>query len=257
MKGSTTDLTSRARFELAVLSRAEPSRAEPSRAEPSRAEPSRAEAMTAPREHNHQPSPPDRRPPPRGGHPSSQTASAAGRPAGFRAPRRRAAWAPPLRPGARPARHGPGADDRHHRRGPRVVHRGARPGDLHADPHGGSRRGAGRLGRADAGQGPDRERASRPDRDVPGGRSHRDAEHLPLFFRGQHGDRGDRPDGHGAGRVGLRAGLVEYGKHPDQGGRPSRHGVVRAGRLHLRRGRRRRHRRRHPAHRDRRAGAPC
>ena len=29
-----------------------------------------------------------------------------------------------------------------------------------------------------------RERSSRPDRDVPGGRSHRDAEHLRLFFRG-------------------------------------------------------------------------
>ena len=70
---------------------------------------------------------------------------------------------------------------------------------------------------------------------------------YPYFFAGQHGDRGDRPDGHGAGRVGLRGGLAEYGKHPDQGGRPSRHGVVRAGRLHLRRGRRRRHRRRHPA----------
>ena len=53
---------------------------------------------------------------------------------------------------------GGGAADGHHRRGPRVVHRGARPGDLgdlHADPHGGSRRGTGRLGRADAGQGPD------------------------------------------------------------------------------------------------------
>ena len=47
MNGSTQDLTSRARFELAVLSRAEPSRAEPSRAEPSRAEPSRAEPSRA------------------------------------------------------------------------------------------------------------------------------------------------------------------------------------------------------------------
>ena len=66
-------------------SRAEPSRAEPSRAEPSRAEPSRAEAMTAPRprEPRRPPTPPDRLPSPRGGHPSSQTASAAGRPAGL------------------------------------------------------------------------------------------------------------------------------------------------------------------------------
>ena len=41
--------------------------------------------MTAPRarEHNRAPSPPDRRPPRRGGRPSSQTASAAHRPAGF------------------------------------------------------------------------------------------------------------------------------------------------------------------------------
>ena len=38
MNGSTKDLTSRARFELVLPSRAEPSRAEPSRAEPSRAE---------------------------------------------------------------------------------------------------------------------------------------------------------------------------------------------------------------------------
>ena len=106
---------------------------------------------------------------------------------------------------------------RDHRRGPRVVHRGARPSDLHADPHGGSRRGAGRLGRADAGQGPDRERSSRPDRDVPGGRSHRDAEHLRQSFRGQHGDRGDHPDGHGAGRDGLRAGLVRLRQAPGSG----------------------------------------
>ena len=63
MNGSTTDLTSRARFELAILSR--------------------AEAMTAPREPHRPPSPPDRLPSPRGGHPSSQTASAAARPAGF------------------------------------------------------------------------------------------------------------------------------------------------------------------------------
>ena len=115
MNGSTKDLTSRARFELAILSRAEPSRAEPSRAEPSRAEPSRAEpsraepsraepsraepsraepsraepsraeAMTAPRlrEQCRPPSPPDRRPSRRGGHPSPSTASAAGRPAGL------------------------------------------------------------------------------------------------------------------------------------------------------------------------------
>ena len=49
MNGSTKDLTSRARFESAILkpSRAEPSRAEPSRAEPSRAEPSRAEPSRA------------------------------------------------------------------------------------------------------------------------------------------------------------------------------------------------------------------
>ena len=42
-----------------------------------------AEAMTAPRarEHNHPPSPPDRPPSRRGGHPSPSTASAAGRPA--------------------------------------------------------------------------------------------------------------------------------------------------------------------------------
>ena len=39
--------------------------------------------MTAPREPHRPPAPPDRRPSPRGGHPSSQTASAAGRPAGF------------------------------------------------------------------------------------------------------------------------------------------------------------------------------
>ena len=62
-------------------SRAEPSRAEPSRAEPSRAEPSRAEAITAPRlrEQRRPPSPPDRLPSPRGGHPSPSTASAAAR----------------------------------------------------------------------------------------------------------------------------------------------------------------------------------
>ena len=39
--------------------------------------------MTAPRAQHRPPSPPDRRPSPRGGHPSSQTASAAARPAGF------------------------------------------------------------------------------------------------------------------------------------------------------------------------------
>ena len=39
--------------------------------------------MTAPREPHRPPSPPDRLPSPRGGHPSSQTASAAARPAGF------------------------------------------------------------------------------------------------------------------------------------------------------------------------------
>ena len=76
-------LESRAEPSRAEPSRAEPSRAEPSRAEPSRAEPSRAEAMTAPRAQHRPPSPPDRRPSPRGGHPSSQTASAAARPAGF------------------------------------------------------------------------------------------------------------------------------------------------------------------------------
>ena len=44
-----------------------------------------AERMTAPREREHDrpPSPPDRLPPRRGGRPSSQTVSAAGRPAGF------------------------------------------------------------------------------------------------------------------------------------------------------------------------------
>ena len=54
--------------------------------------------MTAPRlrEHNRPPSPPDRRPPRRGGHPSSKTASAAARPAGFarlRGPRGRVRYA--------------------------------------------------------------------------------------------------------------------------------------------------------------------
>ena len=57
--------------------------------------------------------------------------------------------------------------------------------------------------------------------------------------------------------TGYTVGDSGYGKHPDQGGRPGRHGVVRAGRLHVRRGRRRRHRRRHPAHRGRRADTPC
>ena len=39
--------------------------------------------MTAPREPHRPPAPPDRLPSPRGGHPSSQTESAAARPAGF------------------------------------------------------------------------------------------------------------------------------------------------------------------------------
>ena len=66
------------------------------------------------------------------------------------------------------------------------------------------------------------------------------------------------PDGHGAGRVGLRAGLAECGKHADRGDRPGRHGVDRGDRLHVRRGRHRRGRRgrHHPAHRGRRAAAP-
>ena len=62
MPNSTKDLTSSgARFESAI--------------------PSRAEAMTAPRlrERHHPPSPPDRLPPRRGGRPSPETASAAGR----------------------------------------------------------------------------------------------------------------------------------------------------------------------------------
>ena len=47
MDDSTKGLTSSARFESPIMSRAEPSRAEPSRAEPSRAEPSRAEPSRA------------------------------------------------------------------------------------------------------------------------------------------------------------------------------------------------------------------
>ena len=77
---------SRAEPSRAEPSRAEPSRAEPSRAEPSRAEPSRAEAMTAPRprEQRRPPAPPDRRPPRRGGgsSPSIYAESAAVLPAG-------------------------------------------------------------------------------------------------------------------------------------------------------------------------------
>ena len=84
MNGSTTDLTSRARFELAIMSRAEPSRAEPSRAEPSRAEPSRG--------HDGASDAGASRPaiarltpcrPAGAAVPSSKTASAAARPAGF------------------------------------------------------------------------------------------------------------------------------------------------------------------------------
>ena len=100
---------------------------------------------------------------------------------------------------------------------------------------------------------------SRPDRDVRGGRSHRDAETPTFHFPEPHGDRGrGHPDGHGAGQFGLCAGLAAYGKHPDRGGRPGRHGVDRGDRLHVRRGRhrQRRHHRRHPPHRDRRAVAP-
>ena len=63
----------------------------------------RAEAMTAPRlrEQRRPPSPPDRLPSRRGGHPSPSTASAAGRPAGLRAsPARGAGWC--ARPGCWP-----------------------------------------------------------------------------------------------------------------------------------------------------------
>ena len=67
-----------------------------------------AEAMTAPRarEQRRPPSPPDRLPPRRGGRPSSQTVSAAGRPAGLprlAGARRGLASAPRLRPAAQPA----------------------------------------------------------------------------------------------------------------------------------------------------------
>ena len=77
---------------------------------------------------------------------------------------------------------------------------------------------------------------------------------LTRSLRGPHGDRGDHPDGHGAGRVRLRAGLAGFGKHPDRGDQPGGHGVDRGDLLHVRRGRRR-HRHRHPAHCDRRAVA--
>ena len=77
---------SRAEPSRAEPSRAEPSRAEPSRAEPSRAEPSRAEPSRAPLSPPRSrecccPPPPDVLPPRRGGRPSLQSASAAGRPA--------------------------------------------------------------------------------------------------------------------------------------------------------------------------------
>ena len=97
MDCSKKGLTSNERFDSAII--AEPSRAEPSRAEPSRAEPSRAEPLSPPRARECCCPPlPDRLPPRRGGRPSLQSASAAGRRPSVRAPRRRAARTGPFRP---------------------------------------------------------------------------------------------------------------------------------------------------------------
>ena len=150
----------------------------------------------------------------------------------------------------------PGPGHGHDRRRRDEVHREARRRDLHADPLGHHRR-AGRHGRADPEQGPDREHGAHQDRDVRGRRGHREADARARSVRGPHGDRGSHPEGHRAAQVGLCAGLASLGAHDRPRDRSGRHGTDRGDRLHVRRGRgRRRHRHHRRQHHQSPGAAP-